>query len=210
MIPTGRPSLRWAIAALLCAGAWLPASAAATDRWVLSLTWSPEACALLGQHDDHGPCVPSRGLLVHGLWPYGDAGYPADCPPRDGPPPALVERVQTVLPGEGQVDRQWQARGTCSSLSAQAYFEQLEAAAAQFQWPESFMRSRANQRISKSQLEKAFVAMNPSLTPESIAIECRSHYLTEVRLCLSDALVPQACGEQVGDVCERELIIRPQ
>lgn len=197
------------VLALSLAMIWPPASRAAVENWVLALTWSPEACALQDRLDEPGPCVPGRGLLVHGLWPY-EAGYPRDCEQRQSPSAASVGRLRSIMPATDQVLTQWRRHGTCSDLAPDPYFEKLKAAAERFRWPESFMRNRANLRISKSQLEKAFVELNPALNPDSIAIECFSHYLTEVRLCLDDALNPQVCGAQVGDICTRELIIRPQ
>lgn len=200
----------WSLVLALCANLAEPyaAEANAFDYWVLSLDWAPETCAALRGTPQAATCEPQRGLVLQGLWPQRESGPLADCPPAGEPlPAALVERLAPRLP---QAERVWQAHGRCSGLTPEEYFANTEQARVRVQPPDKFLRGRANQRISKTQLEKAFLDVNPGLLAEALTIECRSHYLTEIRVCLDRALQPRACGAEVGDVCERELIIRPQ
>lgn len=188
-----------------------PSSSQAFDYWVLALSWSPEYCKT-GRDPSEGEaqCALPRGFIVHGLWPQNEDGYPEHCSARAPVPDELVERMASLMPDAGLVRHQWKKHGTCSGLEPEAYFERTEQAVASVRLPDKFMSTRANQRISKTQLEKAFLDLNPGWTPEAVTIECRSHYLTELRLCLDPDLKPRACGPEVGDICERELIVRPK
>lgn len=182
----------------------------AFDYWVLALSWSPEFCASNREEADPSQCSAPRGFVVHGLWPQNQTGYPEFCDRQMPVPDDLVERMAPLMPGAGLVRHQWKKHGTCSDLTPAAYFTRVEEAMRGVRLPDKFMSSRANQRISKTQFEKAFLESNTGFTADAITIECRSHYLTEIRLCLDLELKPRACGPEVGDICERELIIRPQ
>lgn len=194
-------------AVLLIAGCAACRQGHAFDYWILALSWSPEFCA--SEEAERSQCSLPRGFIVHGLWPQHETGYPEFCERRAPVPDALVERMAPLMPGAGLVRHQWKKHGTCSGLEPEAYFARVEDAMRRVQPPDKFMRSRANQRISKTQFEKAFLESNPGFGSDAITIECRSHYLTEIRLCLDLELQPRTCGAAVGDVCGRELIIRP-
>lgn len=192
----------------LCAGtADTRAATPAFDYWVLALAWTPEVCAATRGKPDAPACEPQRGLAIDSLWPQTSAGPATDCAP-ESPLPATL--AASLRPQIQYPDRAWNTHGRCSGLSAESYFERIALARARLNVPDKFLRGRANQRISKTQLEQAFLEANPGLSVEALTIECRSHYLTDVRLCLDPTLQPRACGADVGDICEREIIIRPQ
>lgn len=180
------------------------------DYWVLALSWSPEWCATQAVDADKAQCSASRGFIVHGLWPQFPSDRPEYCAVSAPVPDAVVERIAPLIPSAELVEHEWNKHGTCSALSAEAYFASIETAMARLKIPEDFLRRRANQRISITHLEQAFLDANPGLGAEALTIECRSHYLTEVRVCLDRELQPRACAKDVGDVCGREIIIRPQ
>jgi ribonuclease T2 len=51
------------------------------DYYVLSLSWSPNWCALEGDAEDSPQCDAARdlGWVLHGLWPQYDDGWPSFC-----------------------------------------------------------------------------------------------------------------------------------
>lgn len=206
---SSRPVRKFAAALLLVALATSP-STQAFDYWVLALSWSPEFCKSDRSEDAREQCSIPRGFIVHGLWPQNQTGYPEYCAGKTPVPDALVQRMAPLMPGAGLVRHEWKKHGTCSGLAPEDYFTRVEQAVQSVKLPDKFMSSRANQRISKTQLEKAFLELNPAWSAESVTIECFDHYLSELRLCLDPDLKPRACGADVGDVCERELIIRPR
>ncbi|MGQ0622217.1 MAG: ribonuclease T2 family protein [Panacagrimonas sp.] len=202
--------VRWPAGLLLLASLLLSPVSQAFDYWVLALSWSPEFCKSGRSDDAREQCSLPRGFIVHGLWPQNEAGYPEFCSTTAPVPDALVVRMAPLMPDAGLVQHQWKKHGSCSGLDPDAYFTRVEQAMQSVMLPDKFMSGRANQRISKTQLEKAFLELNAGWAQDAITIECRSHYLTELRLCLDQDLKPRACGADVGDVCERELIIRPR
>lgn len=183
---------------------------AAFDYWVLSLSWSPEYCASSEARPDSNQCARPHGFVVHGLWPQFDRGYPEFCDTRTRVDTAIARRLEPLVPDRGLVFHQWRKHGSCSGLSPEAYFETLERAAARVRSPGPWLRGAAHQgALRHHQVEQAFIEANPGLTPEAIAVDCRSRYLREVRVCLDHDLAPRACGVDVRDRCAGTLRIRP-
>lgn len=201
---------RWTRALLLLAGlAACKPSAASFDYWVLALSWSPEYCASRDADRGSVQCSNPHEFIVHGLWPQFETGYPEFCDTRERVDEGTAERLRPLVPDRDLVFHQWKKHGSCSGLDAETYFATLEKARATVKVPSAYLRSASNRRTSRSLLEKAFLESNPGLPREALAIECRSHYLTEVRVCLDRELLPRACGPDATTVCERELIVRP-
>jgi ribonuclease T2 len=51
------------------------------DYYVLSLSWSPNWCALEGDARSDDQCDPrhAHAFTLHGLWPQSETGFPSDC-----------------------------------------------------------------------------------------------------------------------------------
>ncbi len=51
------------------------------DYFVLSLSWSPNWCALEGDARNSGQCDPRHdfSFTLHGLWPQFEEGWPSFC-----------------------------------------------------------------------------------------------------------------------------------
>lgn len=169
------------------------------DFYVLSLSWSPTWCA---ENDAAGRTEQCRkggdhGFIVHGLWPQHEHGYPEFCPTRqpDRVPDALGRSVMDIIPSMGLVGHQWRKHGSCSGLTQKDYFAVTRAARERVTIPESLARPRGGGRLSPQAVEKAFVAANPGLVPEGIAVACEAGRLAEVRLCLTPKLSFRPCPE---------------
>jgi ribonuclease T2 len=109
------------------------------DYFLLSLSIAPSFCALSPRNQAKDECrslteadFQATPLTVHGLWP-NRAGVsvnrqPQDC---DGPPLTVLSvPVQTALrrfmpAGPGLARYEWRKHGTCSGLSAEAYFDAM-------------------------------------------------------------------------------------
>ncbi|MGQ0701183.1 MAG: ribonuclease T2 family protein [Panacagrimonas sp.] len=182
--------------------------------WVLSLTWWPESCYALKRAGNAAACGAAQGFVVRGLSAKENIDAAAACAEpaalSDALMDELIRRMAPLIPDAETVREQWKQFGTCSGLAAETYFARVEEARRAVQMPDSFLSGRANQRISKTQFEEAFLETNPGMGAEALTIECRSHYLTEVRVCLDGDMKPRTCGADVGDICEREIIIRPR
>jgi ribonuclease T2 len=58
-------------------------------------------------------------------------------------------------------------------------------------------------------VEAAFVAANPGLSRDGIAVACRRGYLAEVRICLTREMNFRACAEVDTDGCRQSDLLLP-
>lgn len=201
--------LAWRTLALAAALAACQPSSAAFDYWVLALSWSPEYCASREARADSNQCSSPHAFVVHGLWPQFEQGHPEFCDTRTRVDEHIARRLEPLVPDRGLVFHQWKKHGSCSGLSPDAYFATLEKARAGVQVPAAFLSAAAGRRVRRIDLERAFVDVNPGMTPEAISLQCTGGHLREVRVCLDRDLALRACGVDVGDACGRELSVRP-
>ena len=173
------------------------------DLYVLSLTWSPGFCASGGDAKAPEQCASGAGFLVHGLWPQYDRGYPTNCTPTGRMPlRSDLDAVQGVMPSEGLARYEWRKHGTCSGLPPSQYFAAIAAVAKRVAIPDAFGRGTPDGGAPLD-IERAFVAANPGLRTDMVAVDCgRSDdgdlVLREVRVCLSrDLRQFQRCPDEV-------------
>jgi ribonuclease T2 len=197
-----------ALALLLCL---LPALAfargeksGAFDYYVLALSWSPNWCALEGDAREADQCDARHdwGWILHGLWPQYHQGWPSYCPTSERAPPRRMTRgMADIMASPGLAWHQWNKHGTCSGLSAAAYYDLSREAFAGIARPEVFRRLDAPVRLPAAVVEEAFLAANPQLAPDMITITCRDGHIQEARICLSKDLAPVPCGRDVIRDC---------
>ena len=201
---------RLARALLLILGlAACQSSSAAFDYYVLALSWSPEYCASDAAKPGSKQCSQPREFIVHGLWPQYERGYPEFCDTQTRVPERTADKLAPLMPDRGLVFYQWKKHGSCSGLSPDAYFSQLERAGRAIKIPSAYLKQAARKRVKRVELERAFIESNPQLRPEAISFECSRQYLREVRVCLDRELRPRACGADVNERCGKELSVRP-
>lgn len=194
-----------AVAALAGAVALAQPAPARFDYWLLSLSWSPSFCAEADRAArEPRQCGRDRAFafVVHGLWPQYERGWPSGCVagPRDAPAP-LVTSMLDIMPSPGLVEHEWDDHGKCSGLTPQAYFDRTRRARASVTIPSQYVATTRTLMVTGAEVERAFVAANPGLTPASVAVQCDRTRLREVRICLAKDLRPRACGSDVRDRC---------
>jgi ribonuclease T2 len=161
------------------------------DFYVLALSWSAGFCELEGDRKDRDQCRRGAGLgfVLHGLWPQSERGYPVYCAPGDrNPPRMVVEAHPGLFPAEGLARYQWRKHGGCSGKSASAWFADVRQARAKVAIPEALRQPRSDGRLDAMEIERAFVAANPGLRTDMMAVACRRGVLQEVRICLTKDL----------------------
>lgn len=174
------------------------------DYYVLSLSWSPNWCALEGDARDADQCDARHdfGWILHGLWPQYERGYPEYCQTVEAPPSRRATREMTdIMASTGLAWHQWNKHGTCSGLGSADYYALSREAYASVTRPAILRRLDKPVRIAPSVIEEAFLQDNPALSPNQITVTCRSDHIQEVRVCLSKALVPRTCGSDVIRDC---------
>ncbi|WP_299963161.1 ribonuclease T2 [uncultured Roseobacter sp.] len=178
--------------------------AGAFDYYVLSLSWSPNWCALEGDARGSDQCDArhDHGWILHGLWPQYDRGYPQDCTTTERPPTrAMTARMSDIMGTSGLAWHQWRKHGTCSGLSAQDYFALSRDAYGRVTRPGVLRQVEDTLKLPAAVIEAAFLEANPAISGSGLTITCRQGHIQEARICLTRALEPRACGADVRRDC---------
>ncbi|HET9902909.1 MAG TPA: ribonuclease T2 [Xanthobacteraceae bacterium] len=183
----------------------------AFDFYVLALSWSPSFCAASGERAPKQQCgARPYSFVVHGLWPQYEKGYPEFC---QVPAPRLnrhiVASMLDLMPAPRLIFNEWDKHGTCSGLSPDAYFETVRKARAVVKIPPLYLDPQTPLTLAPDEVEEAFVAVNPGLPRDGIAVQCDRTRLREVRVCLTKALGFRSCPEIDRRACRRERISLP-
>jgi ribonuclease T2 len=217
---------RAAVAALSVAFVVAVASASAQDQrqnepgqfdyYVLSLSWSPSFCAASAERSaeraSQNPQCGARpfSFVVHGLWPQYERGFPEFC---QVPAPRLdrdiVSSMLDLMPSPRLIFHEWDRHGTCSGLSARAYFETVRKARAVVKIPPEYLDVSTALTVTPDEVEDAFVKANPALTRAGIAVSCDAKRLKEVRICLTRAFGFRDCAEIDRRSCRRDKLAMP-
>ncbi|KXF77738.1 hypothetical protein ATN84_10435 [Paramesorhizobium deserti] len=182
------------------------------DFYVLSLSWSPSYCATEGPRADRQQCNSGRpyAFVAHGLWPQYERGYPQDCAIGERyVPRQMVSSMRDIMPSTGLIVHEWRKHGSCTGLSQPDYFSTLRRAYETVTIPASFRNVTASRDIDPMLVEKAFVAANPGLPADGIAVTCDGGYLQDVRICLTKDLQFRSCDEVDADACRRRTVTMP-
>jgi len=169
------------------------------DFYVLALSWSPAYCLVEGDRANQQQCSEDRdlGFVVHGLWPQHETGYPEFCPSRqpDRVPSQLGRNYLDIVPSMGLIGHQWRKHGSCSGLSQADYLKVLRAARERVKVPDAFALNRLPAELDAFEAENAFIASNPGMKRDGIAIQCERGLLREVRICMTPSLDLRSCRE---------------
>jgi ribonuclease T2 len=183
------------------------------DFYVLSLSWSPSFCDASGERGTppQQQCAARPySFVVHGLWPQYQAGFPEFC---QQPAPRLdrniVSSMLDLMPAPRLIFQQWDKHGTCSGLSASAYFELVRKARAAVKIPPEFIAPKETLTVSPDELEEAFVKANAGLARDAMAVTCASRRVSEVRICLGKDLGFRSCPEVHARACRRDRLVMP-
>jgi ribonuclease T2 len=181
------------------------------DFYVLSLSWSPAYCAMEGSMAGSEQCREGagHGFIAHGLWPQYERGYPEFCDEAEELSADLVQSMLDIMPDSSLVAHQWEKHGTCTGLSAEDYFAAIRAAFRRIVIPAEIDPPAPDGGVSADTVEAAFIAVNPGLHPDGIAVSCKEDLLAEVRLCLTRDLEFRACEEVDERGCQAGLFVLP-
>ena len=187
------------------------------DFYVLSLSWSPSFCDAATERSPERAARDQQcgerpfSFVVHGLWPQYEKGFPEFC---QTPAPRLdrniVSSMLDMMPSPRLIFHEWDRHGVCAGLPARGYFDTVRKARATVKIPPAYLDLAEPKTVSPSEVEEAFVAANPGLTHEAIAIGCDSKRLNEVRICLSKDLKFRNCAEVDRRACRRDQVVMPR
>ncbi|MCV3271714.1 ribonuclease T2 [Roseobacter sinensis] len=174
------------------------------DYYVLSLSWSPNWCALEGDARGSEQCDAGEdhGWILHGLWPQYERGYPEYCrTPARAPSRRMTGEMSDIMGTSGLAWHQWKKHGTCSGLNAADYYALSREAYGRIARPPVFRRLEQSVRLPASVVEEAFLEANPHLAADGLTITCRRGHIQEARICLTRDLQPRRCEGDVKRDC---------
>ncbi len=177
------------------------------DYYALVLSWSPSFCDG-GAHSDSPQCSSQTprpyNFVLHGLWPQYQKGWPQDCPITSSTfvPGPLIDQMLDIMPAKKLIIHEYQKHGTCSGLSADAYFALARKLYTSINIPERFQNPQGPQTVSPQQVLSEFTAANPDIKPEMIVVSCGGpgNGLKEVHICMSHEGKPAACGRNENQI----------
>lgn len=172
------------------------------DYYALVLSWSPTHCLTEGRDrgDDQCDSTNREDFVLHGFWPQYDFGWPEDCYRGRRPwvPSDVIGEMDGIMPDKQIVIHEYKTHGTCSGLPPSAYFAAARKAYQQVTIPKTLDDPKTQRFLSPEAIEREFMAANDWLEPDMIAVTCRRGNLFDVRICFSNDIEPQACGENIS------------
>lgn len=198
--------MRWLMVLMLCATMAQAKGERSGDfdYYVMSLSWSPNWCALEGDSRQSPQCEDSKdfGWVLHGLWPQFHRGWPSYCPTVErSPSRGMTSDMANIMGTSGLAWHQWNKHGVCSGLSAPAYYAMSREAYGKIKRPSVFRKLTDPVKLPASLVEKAFLNENPAFEADMVTVTCKSNRIQEVRVCLSKSLDPVPCGRDVIKDC---------
>ena len=185
------------------------------DFYVLALSWSPSYCeAAQERAPNRAPDQQCGGrpfsFVVHGLWPQYERGFPVFC---QVPAPRLDRRIVgsmlDLMPSPRLIFHEWDRHGTCSGLSANAFFETVRKARAAVKIPADYLELDKPITVTPDDIAEAFVKANSGMTRSNVAVACDSKRLEEVRVCLNKDFSFRDCAELTRRACRSDKIAMP-
>ncbi|MBY6049714.1 ribonuclease T2 family protein [Vannielia litorea] len=174
------------------------------DYYVMSLSWSPNWCALEGRAKGSPQCDRGRGYgwVLHGLWPQYERGWPSFCRTAERDPSRSdTAQMADIMGTSGLAWYQWKKHGRCAGLSSAAYFAAAREAYGSVTRPEVFRKLKDPITLPASVVEEAWLKDNPDLGADMLTVTCKAGRIQEVRICLTKDLEPRDCGRDVVRDC---------
>ncbi|SDO74684.1 ribonuclease T2 [Filomicrobium insigne] len=172
------------------------------DYYALVLSWSPTYCADRTGDRYERQCdiraARPYAFVLHGLWPQHNRGYPERCWTRDKPwvPKPVIDQMLDIMPSPALVIHEYKKHGTCSGLDARGYYDLSRRMFESIKIPARYIQPMEAQLVSPDDLIDEFVAANPGMKHDMLAISCRGagNRLREVRICFSKSGSLRPCG----------------
>lgn len=166
------------------------------DAYVLALSWSPTYCE--EQPKDREQCGKKLGLVLHGLWPQYNVGYPSFCT-KEAYAPSQAQAFPDLYPSEFLFEHEWEKHGTCSGLTQTGYFQLSQSLKGKVTIPEDYQNPQKPFRTTADGLKNAFTGANPWLKEPAIVPFCSGggRFFKEIFVCLDKRGAAVGCGADV-------------
>lgn len=184
------------------------------DYYSLVLSWSPTFCQT-AERPDASQCNRRDGrrfaFILHGLWPQYERGYPEYCPTGERPfvPDSTINRMADIMPSRNLTIHEYRKHGVCTGLGPDGYYALSRKLFEKIKVPQRFNAPDQNQMVDTSTVVSEFVAANPGLKPDMLAVVCggAGNRLREIRVCFTQEGQFRSCG---GNESQRRLCAAPR
>lgn len=163
------------------------------DHYALALSWSPQHCSTVDARSKKHRFQCSLndfGFVVHGLWGQNSQARNKCEQPRNCARSVVSDRIVRenicVMPGVELIQGQWQKHGTCTDMTAAAYFEKTRELWVAIKKPDLDRLLDDKDRTTAGRIVRAFVEANKEsgLFEEAVAVQvARKNFLKEVFIC---------------------------
>jgi ribonuclease T2 len=183
------------------------------DYYLLSLSWSPQYCAEMGDDPSDPQCAPGGhfAFVVHGLWPENQKGLnPRTCSPAKPLDAQTEKSALDIMPSQQLIVHEWGAHGTCSGLAPAEFFRLTRTAWQKVKIPAKYQGPKTALAVPVKEFRQDLIDATPGLKSENFALYCDGRFLREVRVCMDKSLNFRACGERVKDACGMaKMVLQP-
>jgi ribonuclease T2 len=181
------------------------------DYYLLVLSWAPEFCATHQSNMSSSECDPTRhyGFVVHGLWPQNDDGsYPTGCGNARPVSNEIVREMLPIMPARGLIQHEWSTHGTCTGLSAQEYFGELQQLYQSVKIPDDYQHPSAAFSAKPGNIEQKFAQANRA--PQSaFRVSCRAGEFVAIEACFDKNLKYRDCGSSLKECQTPQVTVLP-
>jgi ribonuclease T2 len=108
----------------------------------------------------------------------------------------VIDRMRDLMPNPRLTIHEYRQHGTCSGLDPDSYYALARRLTEHVKVPPRFEATADDQFLSPTGIIDEFVAANPELKPEMLAVTCGGpgNRLKDVRVCFDRDSAPRNCG----------------
>ena len=183
----------------------------AFDYYLLVLSWAPEFCATHQSSMSSSECDPTRhyGFVVHGLWPQNNNGsWPSNCGSAQPVSNEIVREMLPIMPARGLIQHEWATHGTCSGLSSQQYFGDIQQLYKSVKVPQQYQHPSAQFSAAPRDIEQKFAQANGA-PATAFRVSCSSGQFIAIEACFDKNLKYQDCGSSVKECRAPRVTVLP-
>jgi ribonuclease T2 len=181
------------------------------DYYLFVLSWAPEFCATHQSSMSSGECDPNRhyGFVVHGLWPQNnDGSWPKDCGGAQPVSNEIVREMLPVMPARGLIQHEWATHGTCSGLSSQQYFGNIQQLYKSMKVPQEYQHPSAQFSAAPGDIEQKFAQANGA-SQAAFRVSCSSGEFVAIEACFDKNLKYRDCGSSAKECRAPQVKVLP-
>ena len=168
----------------------------------LVLSWSPTHCATVNSGDSTRSAAAATAAATAsccmGCGRSTSAAIPNSARRRAGPfvPQHVIDGMLDIMPSPKLVIHEFRKHGACSGLDAIDYYALSRKLFARVKVPEAYANPFENRMVGPDDLMGEFLAANPGLKPDMLAVSCggAGNRLREVRICFAATVISAPCG----------------